>query len=44
MGRRSVIGSYDHRLIEASIEVKAREFMKDNHCPSTHFSALHYVN
>jgi hypothetical protein len=38
--RHSVIGSYDHRLIE----VKLREAMKDNYCASAHFSASHHVN
>jgi hypothetical protein len=39
-GRHSVIGSYDHRLIE----VKVREAMKDNYCASAHFSASYHIS
>ena len=40
MGKRSVIGSYDHRVVEAT----TREAMKDNHCASTPSSVSHYIN
>jgi hypothetical protein len=40
MGKRPVIGSYDHRVIEAT----AREAMKDNHCASTQSSVLHLIS
>jgi hypothetical protein len=31
-GKRPIIGSYDHRVVEA----RAREATKDNHCAFTH--------
>jgi hypothetical protein len=39
-GIRPVIGSYDHR----SIEGKAREVMKDNHCASAQFGVSQLID